>query len=173
LIHNPDFLISWLDIVDDGMNIADISLDNTNLSYYREYINHLHSTLPGNALIDSFAQGYHDRLQSPLQPLMDNLEIATYNVFESDPIKYELYQEAVYQALVDRAIDPGSLTVIIVVGAGAHGPLVDRCLAASKASNRKVKLYAVEKNPNAIPTLLNKVKEVWGNVVQVHHVDMR
>jgi protein arginine N-methyltransferase 5 len=168
LIHNPDFVISWLDIVD-------ISADDTNLSHYRQYINHMHSTLPEYALIDSFAQGYHDRLQAPLQPLMDNLEIATYNVFESDPIKYELYQEAVYQALVDRAseIESDLLTIIMVVGAGAHGPLVDRCLAAAKACNRKVKVYAIEKNPNAIPTLLIKAKEVWGDVVQVHHVDMR
>ncbi len=31
-------------------------------------------------------QGYEDFLQSPLQPLMDNLESGTYEVFEKDPV---------------------------------------------------------------------------------------
>jgi len=31
-------------------------------------------------------QGYEDYLQSPLQPLMDNLESGTYEVFEKDPV---------------------------------------------------------------------------------------
>jgi len=33
---------------------------------------------------------------------MDNLESQTYEVFEKDPIKYSLYQQAVYAALTDR-----------------------------------------------------------------------
>ena len=37
----------------------------------------------------------------PLQPLMDNLESATYEVFEMDPIKYREYERAIHQALSD------------------------------------------------------------------------
>ena len=37
-----------------------------------------------------------------LQPLMDNLESGTYEVFEKDPVKYREYQNAIYHALVDR-----------------------------------------------------------------------
>jgi type II protein arginine methyltransferase len=125
-------------------------------------------------VVDTFAQGFHDHLQAPLQPLMDNLELSTYDVFEKDPIKYQQYQEAVRQALVDRAFtEPGVETVIMVVGAGANGPLVDRCLAAAEASGQLVRLYAIEKNPNAIPTLLRKKANVWGDSVTVIQTDMR
>lgn len=40
--------------------------------------------------------------QSPLQPLQDNLESQTYEVFERDATKYSTYEEAVYRALLDR-----------------------------------------------------------------------
>jgi len=39
----------------------------------------------------------------PLQPLMDNLESHTYEVFEKDPIKYELYEKALYEAILSKA----------------------------------------------------------------------
>lgn len=38
-------------------------------------------------------------MQSPLQPLTDNLESITYEVFEKDPIKYDWYERAVALAL--------------------------------------------------------------------------
>ena len=49
-----------------------------------------------------FAQGYEDFLQFPLQPLMDNLESQTYEVFEKDPVKYTEYQRAMYLAILDK-----------------------------------------------------------------------
>lgn len=49
-----------------------------------------------------FAQGYEDFLQLPLQPLMDNLESQTYEVFEKDPVKYTEYQRAMYLAILDK-----------------------------------------------------------------------
>ena len=42
-------------------------------------------------------------------------------------------------------------SVVMVVGAG-RGPLVRASLAAAKKANRKVKVFAVEKNPNAVIT---------------------
>ena len=48
-----------------------------------------------------FARGYEDYLQCPLQPLMDNLESQTYEVFEKDPVKYTKYEEAIRRALID------------------------------------------------------------------------
>lgn len=44
--------------------------------------------------------------------------------------------------------------VICVVGAG-RGPLVAGCLRATKNSGRFVKMYAVEKNPNAFVTFVS------------------
>jgi protein arginine N-methyltransferase 5 len=95
-----------------------------------------------------------DNLQTPLQPLMDNLEGETYEGFEKDPIKYRQYEEAVFQALRDRPA--GGVVTIFVVGAG-RGPLVAGCLRAAERSGRTIKITAVEKNPNAF-------------VVQVHSV---
>ena len=42
-------------------------------------------------------------------------------------------------------------SVIMVVGAG-RGPLVRASIQAAKKADRKVKMYAVEKNQNAIVT---------------------
>lgn len=49
-----------------------------------------------------FYYSWEDYLQTPLQPLSDNLDSYTYNVFEKDPVKYDYYQKAVYQALQSR-----------------------------------------------------------------------
>lgn len=50
-------------------------------------------TLPAPDTVTQFAKGYEDYLQCPLQPLMDNLESQTYEIFEKDPIKYSQYQK--------------------------------------------------------------------------------
>lgn len=49
-----------------------------------------------------FARGYEDYLQCPLQPLMDNLESQTYEVFEKDPVKYSQYEKAMHLAICDK-----------------------------------------------------------------------
>lgn len=54
--------------------------------------------------------------------------------------------------------------VLMVVGAG-RGPLVRRALAAAKAAKRMIKVYAVEKNPNAVVTLQAQQDEDWGEQV--------
>jgi protein arginine N-methyltransferase 5 len=103
------------------------------------------------------------------QPLMDNLESATYEVFEMDPVKYDAYERAVYEALVDKHLD---VTVVAVVGAG-RGPIVSRVLKAAEKAKRPVKLFAVEKNPNAILTLRMRKETEWGDAVDVVHADLR
>jgi protein arginine N-methyltransferase 5 len=52
----------------------------------------------------AYARGYEDYLQCPLQPLMDNLESQTEEVFEKDPVKYNEYQRAIYSALLDTIL---------------------------------------------------------------------
>ena len=54
--------------------------------------------------------------------------------------------------------------IIMVVGAG-RGPLVHASLNAADELNRNVKMYAVEKNPNAVITLKHIVlsNERWSN----------
>eukprot|EP00741_Cyanophora_paradoxa_P021378 tig00021350_g20637.t1 len=138
---------------------------------YQNYLSYLLSRAPAPTEQEQFEGPYLDYLQAPLQPLQDNLESQTYETFEKDPIKYVRYEQAVEAALRDRAA-PGSVTVLMVVGAG-RGPLVRASLRASKSANRKLRVYAVEKNPNAVVTLQNaKETEGWEEV-EVVASDMR
>ena len=59
------------------------------------YLHHLWSTQTPPTQQDEWERPYLDYLQAPLQPLQDNLENATYQVFEKDPVKYVQYEEAV------------------------------------------------------------------------------
>lgn len=102
---------------------------------------------------------------------MDNLESATYEVFEMDPVKYNAYEEAVRQALLDKKPRAGKV-VVAVVGAG-RGPIVDRVLRAAESAGQEIRLFAVEKNPNAILTLRMKKDMQWGDSVEVVHADLR
>ena len=114
---------------------------------------------------------YRDYLQAPLQPLQDNLESQTYETFERDGAKYEAYGEAVRRLLEDRARvekkGGAAATVIMVVGAG-RGPLVAASLAAADALGAPVRVYAVEKNPNAVITLQGRLASdpAWGLPVE-------
>jgi protein arginine N-methyltransferase 5 len=64
-------------------------------------------------------------------------------------------------------------SVVMVVGAG-RGPLVAATLRAAETVQRKLTVYAVEKNPNAVITLRNRVADDagWGGVTVVS-CDMR
>jgi protein arginine N-methyltransferase 5 len=141
-----------------------------------EYLVYLFRKIPDATEQELVEAGYRDYLQAPLQPLMDNLESATYETFEKDASKYACYEEAVLACLRDRVGDAdaaaGKETVLMVVGAG-RGPLVRASLAASKRCGRKLRVYAVEKNPNAVITLQSLVEaEGWQNV-SVISGDMR
>lgn len=115
---------------------------------YTSYIRFLERKTPIEDPLEQFAGAYMDYLQAPLQPLMDNLENDTYEGFERDPVKYRQYEEAVYQALVDRTLPNGPPAIVFVCGAG-RGPLVEGCLRAARRAERRIQLTAVEKNPNA------------------------
>uniref|UniRef100_A0A8C5MQK1 Protein arginine N-methyltransferase 5 n=1 Tax=Leptobrachium leishanense TaxID=445787 RepID=A0A8C5MQK1_9ANUR len=142
---------------------------------YLQYLEYLSQNRPPPNAYEMFAKGYEDYLQSPLQPLMDNLESQTYEVFEKDPVKYSQYQQAVYKCLLDRVPEEEKDTntqILMVLGAG-RGPLVNASLKAAKQADRLIKVYAVEKNPNAIITLEGWRYEEWGNQVTVVSSDMR
>ncbi|KAI0185316.1 PRMT5 arginine-N-methyltransferase [Xylaria flabelliformis] len=120
---------------------------------------------------------FQDWLQSPLQPLSDNLESVTYEVFEGDPVKYNQYEMAIEEALrewseLKKPTSSPDGVVIAVAGSG-RGPLVTRALQASKTTGVPVKVWAVEKNPNAYVYLLRQNQTVWGGRVTVVKTDMR
>ncbi|CAN6626049.1 hypothetical protein TRVA0_010S02608 [Trichomonascus vanleenenianus] len=133
------------------------------------YIRHLHKIAPPPTVAEQFATGFYDFLQAPLQPLIDNLENATYEVFEKDPVKYDLYEKAIFHAILDR---PHKHLSMAVVGAG-RGAIVDRALKAAANADRSVTIYAVEKNSSAYVYLLKRQREEWGDSVKVILSDMR
>ncbi|KAK8387035.1 hypothetical protein O3P69_018003 [Scylla paramamosain] len=148
-------------------------LRHQHYKFYQQYLDYI-TRVEADPLTD-FARGYEDYLQCPLQPLMDNLESQTYEVFEKDPVKYREYERAMYLAISDRVPEEEKDTkeiVLMVVGAG-RGPLVRRALAAARAAQRMIKVYAVEKNPNAVVTLQAQQDEDWGDQVTVVSCDMR
>ncbi|XP_051175456.1 protein arginine N-methyltransferase 5 [Leptopilina boulardi] len=147
------------------------------ISYYYLYLDYIWKNWQTDGPIERYARGYEDFLQCPLQPLMDNLESGTYEVFEKDPVKYSQYQLAIYKALLAKAAtndesNKNVPVIIMVVGAG-RGPLVRAALNASHSARVPVKVYAVEKNPNAVLTLQALQKEMWMDKVTVVSSDMR
>ena len=142
------------------------------------YLRKLQQKQPPKTITQRFCAGYQDYLQSPLQPLSDNLESITYEVFEKDPVKYDLYYQAIAQALIDwrdqgkPASGPNGRVVVAVVGAG-RGPLVTRALRASESENVPIDMWAVEKNPNAFVLLQRHNEEAWDNRVKLVNSDMR
>lgn len=149
-----------------------LSVDAT--AQHRNYIARLFQGLPALSQAEAFGHSHQDCLQSPLQPLSDNLESETYELFEQDPIKYAQYQEAVFRFLTHRR-DAGRPApyYIMVVGAG-RGPLVAASLQAAKRANVEVRVWAVEKNPNAVHTLRHRRRSEDGwQHVEVIAEDMR
>lgn len=148
------------------------------MRFYQQYLDHLfrqEEDYVNSDPLRKYASGYEDFLQNPLQPLMDNLESGTYEVFEKDPVKYSEYQKAIHLALIDRVPETEAKTkevLIMVLGAG-RGPLVRASIEAAKSSGRKIKVIAVEKNTNAVVTLLTQKDEQWGDLVDVVSGDMR
>ncbi|KAF1347249.1 arginine N-methyltransferas-like protein [Lizonia empirigonia] len=157
---------------------ARTSSSSNDMTPHLSYLRYLQRNQPPKSQIERFGGGFQDYLQSPLQPLSDNLESITYEVFEKDPIKYAWYERATAQALKDwhtqkksTSSDNGAV-VVAVVGSG-RGPLVTRALNASASSGVPVKVYAIEKNPNAYVLLQRRNIDTWGGRVTVVKTDMR
>ena len=146
---------------------------------YVEYLEHVVAQCAPQSEQEEFEAPYFDALQVPLQPLGDNLESATYEVCEKDPVKYARYEDATREALLDwkaaraSSSEQEETAVVMVVGAG-RGPLVDRALAAAREAGVRVRVYAVEKNPNALVTLrARRQREAEWREVRVVEADMR
>ncbi|KAK8810593.1 hypothetical protein WA158_007168 [Blastocystis sp. Blastoise] len=147
---------------------------------YAPYIYDLNEIYKSRADPGKYSQ-YNDVVQIPLQPLMDNLSSSTYETFEVDAPKYQLYEAAMYAYFLSHSPIPlpaipsrhSDTLYVMVVGAG-RGPLVRACLRAAKRAQKIVHIYAIEKNPNAIITLRNMKESLgWGTIVDVIKTDMR
>ena len=132
---------------------------------------------PFSSMESATMMSFQDWLQSPLQPLSDNLESATYEVFEGDPVKYDQYEIATMEALKEwkqlgKPTSKKGVVIIAVAGSG-RGPLVTRALKAAEYAGVQVEVWAVEKNPNAYVYLLRQNQTIWGGRVKVVKTDMR
>lgn len=127
---------------------------------------------------------FQDWLQPPLQPLADNLESATYEVFEGDPVKYDQYEKAIVEAMEEWRVlkkptssatpdNPSSPELIVTVAGAGRGPLVTRVLRAAERTGTPVQVWALEKNPDAYVYLLRKNRQDWGGRVTIVKTDMR
>eukprot|EP00127_Corallochytrium_limacisporum_P002204 Clim_evm98s108 gene=Clim_evmTU98s108 len=123
--------------------------------------------------------GWEDYLQAPLQPLSDNLQSQTYAVFEQDPIKYQLYKDAIEHCLKglssgdDPAVPINERPVMVMVVGAGRGPLVAAALTASQSTGVPITCFAIEKNAGAVPTLNYRNQREWDGKVTVIETDMR
>lgn len=152
------------------------------VSPYVMYMTHLERQQePYSRLETETLTSFQDWLQSPLQPLSDNLESSTYEMFEGDPVKYNLYEEAMFEAMSEwkalnkptSSLNTEQLELVVTVAGAGRGPLVTRALRASERSGVPIQLWALEKNQNAYVYLLRQNATVWDNRVTVVKTDMR
>lgn len=156
-------------VIFKGLSGAEGDADS---SKYLHYIARLFQNRPAPTPQEQFELPYHDYLQAPLQPLQDDLESQTYETFEKDPVKYVRYEEAIYRCMQDKLAAAPRQLAAIVVGAG-RGPLVAAVRSAAGRAGADVRIWAVEKNPNAVITLRHRSQlEGWDNV-EVVGEDMR
>ncbi len=105
----------------------------------------------------------------------------SYETFEKDDTKYTTYEEAVFRALQDmppptpaEAAGPGGGAVVVMVVGAGRGPLVKASLRAGERAQRPLRVYAVEKNPNAVVHLhVLHASQRWGSRVTIVSHDMR
>ncbi|KAL9259330.1 arginine N-methyltransferase 1.5-like protein [Drosera capensis] len=174
--HSVQLVLSGQAFHESPKEPPDSGVKRHPLRSYLDYVGFLYQRMEPLPDQERFELGYRDYLQSPLQPLMDNLEAQTYETFEKDTVKYVQYKRAIAKVLLDRVPDDlvsSETSVLMVVGAG-RGPLVRAALQAAEETGRKLRVYAVEKNPNAVVTLHSLVKlEGWEDIVTIVSSDMR
>ncbi|KAG2372807.1 hypothetical protein C9374_013171 [Naegleria lovaniensis] len=149
-----------------------------NMTLYKRTIASLFETSCMLTNVEVFSKSFRDFLQRPLQPLIDNLDSQTYEVFERDPIKYMLYEKSAEKALLDlyeakkkkapSEEDIKTIRVIAMVLGAGRGPIVKAVLRAARTTKVPVLVYAVEKNPNALSHLLYYKKTIWRTFTQAH-----
>lgn len=150
----------------------------TESNVHCDYLRWLERQQPPFSVLETpILTNFQDWLQSPLQPLSDNLESATYEVFENDAIKYDQYELAIAEALKEWSelklptSKPG--VVVMAVAGSGRGPIVTKAIKAAESTGVKVEVWAVEKNPNAYVYLLRQNAQKWGGKVNVIKTDMR
>ncbi|KAG5675735.1 hypothetical protein PVAND_005613 [Polypedilum vanderplanki] len=158
--RHQDVIRKFLSYTTNSITIEPKSILDNRIDFYIDYIIHQSGFVNFNE-----HSNYRDSLRYPLQPLYDNLDNMTYEVFEKDPAKYILYQRAIEAALIDMVSenDKSAKTIILMIVGCGRGPLIRAALNASENTKRKIKILAVEKNPGAIVVLKCMIRDLWSN----------
>ena len=88
-------------ITNNNLNNHRMHGQHSNILYYSQYLQHLRDSVIKLNEKEIYEKSYWDVLQTPLQPLSNNLDYSTYETFETDPVKYVKYEEAIVKALQD------------------------------------------------------------------------
>jgi protein arginine N-methyltransferase 5 len=116
-------------------------------------------------------------LQSPIEPIAENLENYMYKVFEQDTFKYKQYERAIIKALIDlkKNWSDDSKPHIFFLGPG-RGPLIDKFFDALNflsLSSNDFLITALEKNQNVMIYLNQKNINSWNSQVNLLNMDSR
>ncbi|CAD8212367.1 unnamed protein product [Paramecium octaurelia] len=132
------------------------------LADHRQYLIHLFKNQQPLSEQANLASEFFDELQIPLQPYKDNLNSGTYEVFEQDKIKYDLYEDACRRYL--KNVKKAEIN-ILMAGAG-RGGILERVIFSAQGAKCKTKIVALEKNPYAYMTLVfqKKRQKQWKDV---------
>lgn len=124
-----------------------------------------------------------DYLLKQWQPQSEMLDSDQYHAMMTDPVKYLLYQDAIYHAMVDQRIVKlsrpgvaGWMNMTVCVAGAGFGKLVDMTIAAAERENgaTSVKIIIIEHNPVAIVQLHTLRGTRWANhSIEIHQGDMR
>jgi protein arginine N-methyltransferase 5 len=153
-----------------GLEKAPGHVDPASYLQYLDYI--MVKNQPEMSTIGKFGARYNDVLLPPLQPLHNNLDDFTYNIFEQDEVKYDLYGKAINCALSE--LSHLSKINIAIVGAGKGG-LVEAAFNTVQMLQLHTKCHitAIEKNNSAVVYLDQRNHLNWNSSVQILNMDMR
>eukprot|EP00439_Symbiodinium_sp_Y106_P077569 s602_g16.t1 len=143
--------------------------DHEGIQSRLSYVARLFQDLPALSQAERFEYSHLDTLQAPLQPLADNLESETYELFEKDPVKYANYQRALFSFFCDRRAQGRPPPFCVMVLGAGRGPLVEAAVKAAAQAEVQVELYAVEKNPNAVHALRHRQRRDGWTSVQLQN----
>uniref|UniRef100_A0A1I7SU54 Protein arginine N-methyltransferase n=1 Tax=Bursaphelenchus xylophilus TaxID=6326 RepID=A0A1I7SU54_BURXY len=115
--------------------------------------------------------------QRPLRPTEDNLTSSIYKTFEDNRSKYQIYEEAITEVILDWQKGckfEKKKMVILLVGAG-RGGLVESIMKALRKTDivSDSIVVAVEKNPFAFRSLVHKNKKMWDYFIKLVNADLR
>ncbi|KAF6138297.1 hypothetical protein GIB67_001447, partial [Kingdonia uniflora] len=102
LIHNTSTQNVPTNYMDEQMD----GIVGHPLRSYLDYIGHFYQRMDPLPEQERFELSYRDFLQSPSQPLMDNVEVQTNETFEKDVVKYNqiLNKEAIEASEKERPV---------------------------------------------------------------------